>query len=304
MNFKKRSLGRGLSDLGLGALLGDMQAPATAVDNPVISVVSEENASSVDGQLKMLPIDVLIPGKYQPRKIMAAEALEELASSIRKQGVIQPIVVRPLENNQYEIIAGERRWRAAQLAELRYIPAIIRNITDETAMLMALIENIQRRDLNVIEEANALNRLMSEFNMTHQAVADAVGKSRTNVTNLLRLLNLSSDVRGLVEQGQLEMGHARALLTLSEEQQTHAANAIVARALSVRETEDLIRRMSLAKHDNLKLNPQKIVSHPAENQLSEKLGAKVSIIQNAKGRGKLVIEFYTQKELESILTRL
>src|SRR3989338_5809092 len=238
---KKRGLGKGLSDLGLGALLGDLQIPAT----PIIPINEfEEKNISTDDQLKKLPIHSLIPGKYQPRKIIAPEALEELANSIRTQGIIQPIVVRPIANNQYEIIAGERRWRAAKLAKLTYIPAIIRDITDETAMLMALIENIQRRDLNVMEEAGALNRLMNEFNMTHQAVADAVGKSRTNVTNILRLLNLNASVRELLEQGQLEMGHARALLTLNEEQQSHAANVIITRKLSVRETEELVRKMT------------------------------------------------------------
>ncbi|MCX7125494.1 MAG: ParB/RepB/Spo0J family partition protein, partial [Gammaproteobacteria bacterium] len=274
MNIKKRGLGRGLSDLGLGALLGDLQSPATSIDIPetMTPIESPENTPSIDGQLKRLPIDVLTPGKYQPRKIMAPEALEELANSIRKQGVIQPIVVRPIDNHRYEIIAGERRWRAAQLAELNYIPAIVREISDEAAMLIALIENIQRRDLNVIEEANALNRLMSEFKMTHQDVADAVGKSRTAVTNILRLLKLNSDVRGLVENGLLEMGHARTLLTLDEEQQSHAANIIIARALSVRETEDLIRKMMTVTPLNAIEKSSKIILHTLQDSLMQKLG--------------------------------
>ena|SRR3990167_3178832 len=305
MNLKKRGLGKGLSDLGLGALLGDLQTPVTAIDNnpePIASITPSKNIADIDGQLKKLPIDCLKPGKYQPRKIMAPEALEELANSIRKQGVIQPIVVRPIDNNYYEIIAGERRWRAAQLAGLNYIPAIIREINDEAAMVMALIENIQRRDLNVIEEANALNRLMSEFNMTHQEVADAVGKSRTNVTNLLRLLKLNSTVLSLVENGKLEMGHARTLLVLDGAQQTQAANIIIARALSVRETEDLTRKMMQVSIENTK--SPKIVLHTLQDRLMQKLGTKIAITQNAQGRGKLVIQYKNEKELEAILARI
>lgn len=312
MNIKKRGLGKGLSDLGLGALLGDLQRPATAITDSeliptTVTVSTSENSDNVipvDGQLKKLPIHALKPGKYQPRKMMAPEALEELANSIRSQGVIQPIVVRPLSNNQYEIIAGERRWRAAQLAGLEYIPAVIREINDETAMLMALIENIQRRDLNIMEEANALNRLMSEFQMTHQAVADAVGKSRTNVTNILRLLKLNAEVRSLVENEKLEMGHARALLILDEEKQSAAAHIIIARGLSVRETEDLIRKMMSTSTENASAPSQKIVLHTLQDRLSQKLGVKVSIIQNAKGRGKLTIEYRNEKELENVLTHL
>ncbi|MCX7121926.1 MAG: ParB/RepB/Spo0J family partition protein [Gammaproteobacteria bacterium] len=303
MNFKKRGLGKGLSDLGLGALLGDLQAPTTTIDNN-LEIISTDNTSNLDGELKKLPINCLQPGKYQPRKIMAPEALEELANSIRNQGIIQPIVVRPINHNQYEIIAGERRWRAAQLAGLEYIPAIIREINDEAAMLMALIENIQRRDLNVIEEATALNRLMSEFSMTHQDVADAVGKSRTNVTNLLRLLKLNSFVLSLVENGQLEMGHARALLTLDQEQQNHAANVIVSKALSVRETEDLIRKMMQVNSENTESKSEKIILHAMQDRLMQKLGAKVFINQNAKGRGKLIIQYKNEKELEAILARI
>ncbi len=306
MNIKKRGLGKGLSDLGLGALLGDLQRPAAAIsDSELIpTILSSGNAISVDGQLKKLPMDALKPGKYQPRKMMAPEALEELANSIRNQGVIQPIIVRPIAHNHYEIIAGERRWRAAQLAQLSYIPAIIRDITDETAMLMALIENIQRRDLNVIEEANALNRLMNEFQMTHQAVADAVGKSRTNITNILRLLKLNARVRGFVETEKLEMGHARALLVLEEEKQNHVADIIIARGLSVRETEDLIRKMMSVSSENNFTSSEKIVLHTLQDRLMQKLGVKVSVTQNAKGRGKLIIEYNNEKELENLLSHL
>lgn len=306
MNIKKRGLGKGLSDLGLGALLGDLKVEPTSVEaamNAIIPETSYEEPSPIDGQLKKLPIDVLKPGKYQPRKHIAQEALEELAHSIRSQGVIQPIVVRPIENHLYEIIAGERRWRAAQLAGLTYIPAIIRDINDEAAMLMALIENIQRRDLNVVEEASALNRLMNEFNLTHQEVADAVGKSRTNVTNILRLLNLNPSVRGLLEQGQLEMGHARALLTLNEEQQSHAANVIITRKLSVRETEELVRKMTSdnSPHDTA---PQKTVLHDLQDQLSQFLSVDVAVTQNAKGNGKLVISYKSEDELNRILSKI
>jgi ParB family chromosome partitioning protein len=306
MNIKKRGLGKGLSDLGLGALLGDLNTAPTPVIETNVSqsqYLSTENTTPADGQLKKLPITSLKPGKYQPRKVMTPEALEELASSIRTQGVIQPIVVRPIENNQYEIIAGERRWRAAQLAELNYIPAIIRELNDESAMLIALIENIQRRDLNVMEEANALNRLMNEFQLTHQAVAEAVGKSRTAVTNILRLLKLNFNVRKLVESEQLEMGHARALLVLDEEKQTAAANIIMARQLSVRDTEVLVRKMMDGVSDSNSMPAQNTILHTLQDRLTQKLGAKVSVAQNNKGRGKIVIRYRNEKELESLLSR-
>ena len=307
MNIKKRGLGKGLSDLGLSALLGDLKTSPTAIsefESVSIATAPSEDTISVDGQLKKLPIDALKPGKYQPRKMMAPEALEELANSIRNQGVIQPIIVRPIGNHQYEIIAGERRWRAAQLAELTYIPAIIREISDESAMLIALIENIQRRDLNVIEEAFALNRLMTEFQMTHQAVADAVGKSRTTVTNILRLLKLNSEVRALVENEKIEMGHARALLTLDEEKQSDAANIIVSRGLSVRETEDLIRKMMSAQPSEQYSKHEKTTLHTLQDRLSQKMGVKVSVFQNAKGRGKLIFEYKNERELENILAKM
>lgn len=306
MNIKKRGLGKGLSDLGLGALLGDLNtAPTPVIETNVAQsqYLPTENTTPLDGQLKKLPITSLKPGKYQPRKVMTPEALEELASSIRTQGVIQPIVVRPIENNQYEIIAGERRWRAAQLAELNYIPAIVRELSDESAMLIALIENIQRRDLNIMEEANALNRLMNEFELTHQAVAEAVGKSRTAVTNILRLLKLNFNVRKLVESEQLEMGHARALLVLDEEKQTTAANIIMTRQLSVRDTEELVRKMMIGVSENNAVPAQNTILHTLQDRLTQKLGAKVSVAQNNKGRGKIVIRYRNEKELETLLSR-
>lgn len=302
----KRGLGKGLSDIGLGALLGDLKQAPTAVSELMTSTESVNIEPSTEGQLRSLPIKALQPGKYQPRKIMAPEALEELANSIRTQGVIQPIVVRPLAEGQYEIIAGERRWRAAQLAALTHVPAIVRNMNDETAIVMALIENIQRRDLNVMEEAVALNRLMSEFNMTHQQVADSVGKSRASVTNILRLLKLPQDLREKVETGLLEMGHARALLTLSEDEQRHTANIIIAKQLSVRETEELIRDQQLNPSSGASVNKttHKIILHDVQNQLTTRLGVKVAVSQNAKGRGRIVIRYKNDRELEEVLAKL
>ena len=292
MNIKKRGLGKTLGDLGLNALLGDLNTPVASIEN---------TQTSVHEQLKKLPIQSIKPGASQPRKFIAQETLEELAHSIRTQGVIQPIIVRPIDNHQYEIIAGERRWRAAQLAELEYIPAIVRDMNNETAMIVALIENVQRHDLNVMEEASALNRLMTEFNMTHQVVADAVGKSRVAVTNILRLLKLPCDVHELLQQNQLEMGHARALLSLPEEKQSAAAAQIVARRLSGRETENLIRQMM--QQSSLAVTTTR--THAVlQEELHQKLGLKVSVIQNAQGRGKLVIEFQNDAELEKLLTRI
>src|SRR3990167_7483278 len=308
MNIKKRGLGKGLSDLGLSALLGDLKTPVASVDHvEAVSVsgsIPDSSPAVVDGQLKKLPISALKPGKYQPRKTMEQEALSELANSIRAQGVIQPIVVRPIDHNQFEIIAGERRWRAAQLADLHYIPAIVREINDETAMVFALIENIQRRDLNVMEEAAALNRMISEFHMTHETVAEAVGKSRAAVTNLLRLLKLNHDVRGMVESGKLEMGHARALLILTEAQQSEAASIIVLRQLSVRETEDYIRKITSANANHDNHISSKTTLHTLQSRITQKVGAKVSITQNAKGRGKIVIDYHDEKQLEQVLAHI
>lgn len=310
MNMKKRGLGKGLSDLGLGALLGDLKTAPTAIAEPVIfstPATKIEAPVSVDGQFKKISVERLQPGKYQPRKIMSPEALEELAHSIRTQGVIQPIIVRPLAKDQYEIIAGERRWRAAKLAEITHVPVIIREISDESAMVMALIENIQRRDLNVMEEAFALNRLMNEFNMTHQLVADAVGKSRTAVTNILRLLKLNAHVRGLIESEQLEMGHARALLSLDEDQQTDAANWVVLRKLSVRETESYVQKVlsgESAHFGESPLKTPKTVLAGLQERLTQQFGVKVSVMQNDKGRGKLVLQYRSEKELEHILQKL
>lgn len=294
---KKRGLGRGLGELGLSELLSDMNTAA-----PVIAAAAATTTKSSD-QLRELPIDKLRSGRYQPRKTMDPVELEELSQSIRRQGVIQPIIVRRM-NDGYEIVAGERRWRAAQMADLDHIPAIVRDISDETAIAIALIENIQRRNLNVIEEAVALHRLLTEFNLTHQEVADAVGKSRTAVTNVMRLLKLNVDVRALVEKGQLEMGHARALLALEGLQQSDVANHVVSQALSVRQTEQMIRHLQ-ESHQRPKgsktLDPDVLA---LQKRLSEKLGAVVSIRHSAKGKGRLIIHYHSVDELDGILEHI
>ena len=248
MSVKKRGLGRGLDALLSSAkpapavpvevAAPEPELPATA---PEQEVASTNSTSQTDNELRRLPIEWLQRGKYQPRKDMSEEALEELASSIRAQGVLQPVVVREIGHEKFEIIAGERRWRAAQLAQLDVIPCLVKNVADEAAVAITLIENIQREDLNAMEEAVALERLLNEFELTHQQVAEAVGKSRTTVTNLLRLNNLNDDVKKLLEHGDIEMGHARSLLALTGEVQSEAARTAVAKALTVRETEKLVR---------------------------------------------------------------
>ncbi len=288
MSLKKRGLGRGLDALlttGKPAA-----APETVVESP-------------QTELQQLPVEWLQPGKYQPRKDMSQDALEELASSIRAQGVIQPIVVRQLAPERFEIIAGERRWRASQLAGLAEVPCIRKDVPDEAAVAIALIENIQREDLNAMEEAVALQRLLSEFELTHQQVADAVGKSRVTVTNLLRLNQLADEVKTLLEHGDIEMGHARAILALPAEQQAEAGRVIAAKQLTVREAESLIRRL---------LEPapikQPVAKDPdvaaLETRLSERFGAPVSISYNRKGKGELVINYSSLPELDGILHKL
>src|SRR5690554_74149 len=237
MSSKRKGLGKGLDAL-LSAGLG-ISTPSLA---PAAGAGETTDQLPPDGKLAQIPVEFSQRGKYQPRRDMHPEQLEELAESIKAQGVMQPIVVRQIGPEKYEIIAGERRWRATQLAGVDTIPAVIRDVTDEAAIAMALIENIQREDLNPIEEAVALKRLQDEFELTHQEVAQAVGKSRTTVTNLLRLIALSEDVKTLLEHGDLEMGHARALLTLEEQEQRELARQVVAKDLSVRQTEALVRR--------------------------------------------------------------
>ncbi|HAU93577.1 ParB/RepB/Spo0J family partition protein [Alteromonas oceani] len=290
MSAKRRGLGRGLD-----ALLATSQSASRSEDG--------EAVTSQNSELRKLPIEFLQPGKYQPRKDMSPEALEELASSIRSQGVIQPIVVRLVSTDKYEIIAGERRWRAAQLAQLDVVPCLIKDVPDEAAVAIALIENIQREDLNAMEEAQALDRLMNEFELTHQEVAEAVGKSRTTITNLLRLNNLNDDVKLLVEHGDIEMGHARALLALEGESQSDAAQIVSGKALTVRDTEKLVRKIL----EPAEPKPPKEIDPDVKslvNKLSDNLGAKVSIDHNAKGKGKLVINFNDLDQLDGILSRI
>ncbi|MEL4390867.1 ParB/RepB/Spo0J family partition protein [Shewanella xiamenensis] len=291
MTLKKRGLGKGLD-----ALLSNSHAASKKHTEEVVVVDKKE-------ELIHLDLDLLQPGKYQPRKDMSPEALEELAHSIRNQGIIQPIVVRPVSNNQYEIIAGERRWRASQLAGIEKIPCIVKAVPDDAAIAIALIENIQREDLNAMEEAIALQRLMQEFELTHQQVADVVGKSRASVSNLLRLNGLNEPVKRLLEYGDIDMGHARALLAIEGEEQTNLARLVAAKELTVRETERLI---------NQTLNPPKPVETTTkdqdvcrlEQQLIERLGAKVSIAHSSKGKGKIVINYQNLAELDGILSKI
>ena len=265
---------------------------------------NEEPAAAIPkGELRKLPVEFMQPGQYQPRKIMTDDALEELASSIKAQGVIQPIVVRSVGKDKYEIIAGERRWRASQLAELDEIPCLVKEIPDEAAIAMALIENIQREDLNAMEEAVALQRLMQEFELTHQQTADAVGKSRTTVTNLLRLLSLSEICRTLLERGDIEMGHARALLSLPADEQSAIARTVVAKGLTVRDTKKLVRSAN---------QPVKVKAETAsdphieqlERAIGDKMGAPIKIQHGAKGKGKIVIQYNSLDELDGVLRHM
>jgi len=258
-----------------------------------------------DSNLRQIPVDQIRRGKYQPRTHIKQEALEDLAASIRAQGVVQPVVVRPMGQG-YELIAGERRWRAAQLAGLHEVPAVVRDIPDQAAAAMALIENIQRENLNPIEEARALHRLIQEFEMTHQQAAESVGRSRTGVTNLLRLLELGEVASRLLDEGQMEMGHARALLVLPAELQDETARKVVAKGLSVRETERLVQ--NLLKQDRHKTEVKSPAGNPdvrrLEESLSERLGAPVNIQYNNKGKGKLVIQYNSLDELDGILEHI
>ncbi|MEZ9596669.1 ParB/RepB/Spo0J family partition protein [Shewanella sp. 10N.261.52.F9] len=294
MTLKKRGLGKGLD-----ALLSTSQAASKRAD----PIAANEEQDIKNDDLITLDIDRLQPGKYQPRKDMSSEALEELAESIRAQGVIQPIVVRKVSPESYEIIAGERRWRASQLAGLSSIPCIVKQVPDEAAVAIALIENIQREDLNAMEEAIALNRLIEEFELTHQQIADAVGKSRATVSNLLRLNGLNEPVKRMLEYGDIDMGHGRALLAISGDEQTNLARLVVSKELTVRETERIV---------NKTLNETEIVEKPAkdhdvvrlETQLIERLGAKVTLTHNKKGKGKMVINYQDLAELEGIISKI
>ncbi|MBK8971082.1 MAG: ParB/RepB/Spo0J family partition protein [Hahellaceae bacterium] len=289
---------RGLGDRGLNALLSGARAKSIE-EEPTGSDLFES-----DNTLKELPVDLIQRGKYQPRRDMHAEALEELAESIRQQGIIQPIVVRPVSNGRYEIIAGERRWRASQLAGIDRIPVVIRDVSDESAIAMALIENIQREDLNPVEEAIALKRLQDEFGLTQQKVADAVGKSRTAVTNLLRLLNLSDEVKTMLEHGDIEMGHARALLSLDSVKQSQIASLIVSKGLSVRQTEALVKKTLETPVENVGIRKIDPNINRLQDDLSERLGANVQIDHQSKGKGRLIIQYTSLDELDGILAHI
>ncbi|MEC4765759.1 ParB/RepB/Spo0J family partition protein [Halomonas sp. CUBES01] len=303
---RKPALGRGLDALiGAGARRRDSLDVATgASPTPVESASTPEVApAQSEERLERLPLGQLTRGKYQPRRDIQPEALEELADSIRAQGVMQPIVVRPIGQDRYEIVAGERRWRAAQLAELDVIPAVIRDVSDEVALALALIENIQRENLNAIEEALALKRLGDEFELTQQQMADAVGKSRTQVANLLRLLALDSEVQTLLERGDLDMGHARALLTLNSAQQRQVAHEVVNNDLTVRATEALVKKMQsqpVAPPSSKRQTKSADVAR-LETQLGELLGAPVSIDHGQRGKGKVTIRYTSLEELDGIL---
>jgi ParB family chromosome partitioning protein len=306
MTTKKRGLGRGLNALLGGAA---KSAPVVPTDAPTVAVQAGAAAAEpIDGSLRKLPVDLIQRGKYQPRQDMHQESLQDLADSIKAQGVVQPIVVRPIGHDnptRYEIIAGERRWRAAQLAGLQDIPAVIREVPDRAAIAMSLIENIQRENLNPLEESRALQRLIQEFELTHQEAADAVGRSRAAVSNLLRLLDLTDEVKALVEGGQLEMGHARALLALTGGDQTQAARQVASKGLSVRETERLVKRL-LSDAAKPPVPPKRVDPdiRRLEEELAGHFGAKVNLEQGRGGKGKLVISYNSLDELDGILERM
>jgi len=301
MSGKKPSLGRGLAELS------PLLARRTA------SPEAEKPQILVGDRLASLPVDLLQRGKYQPRADMRPESLGELADSIRSRGLVQPILVRPLprpnptESQRYEIIAGERRWRAAQMAGLAEIPAVIRDVPDEDAVAMALIENIQRENLNPLEEARALLRLIEEFGLTHQAAAEAVGRSRAAVSNLVRLMELTDEVKEMLEHRQIEMGHARALLGLAtRRQQIEVATLVAKKSLSVRDTEALVRRIINPKAAE-SADPAPTVDpdiHRLETEIAEKLGAKVAFQHAASGKGKLIVSYNSLDELEGILAHI
>lgn len=289
MATKKRGLGRGLDALLGGASVSAMQEEAAKVDTR---------------ELQHLPLDLIQRGKYQPRRDMDPQALEELAQSIKNHGVMQPIVVRPVSGGRFEIIAGERRWRASQQAGLEKVPALVREVPDEAAIAMALIENIQREDLNPIEEAVALQRLQQEFQLTQQQVADAVGKSRVSISNLLRLIALPEEIKTLLSHGDLEMGHARALLGLPAEQQVEGARHVVARGLTVRQTEALVRQWLSSNETpkaEVKVDPD--ISR-LEQRLAERLGSPVQIKHGQRGKGQLVIRYSSLDELQGVLAHI
>ncbi|OTG65225.1 ParB/RepB/Spo0J family partition protein [Acinetobacter silvestris] len=289
MTTKKRGLAKGR---GLDALLGSIQKEKLQLEVQALD----------HGQLKQIDVEQLKRGAYQPRRFIDEQDLQELAASIKKHGVMQPIVIRPIddEHTPYEIIAGERRWRAAKIAGLATVPAIVRDLTDQVAIALALIENIQRQDLNPIDQALALQRFHEEFGLSHQEIADTVGKARTTVSNLLRLLSLADEIKDLMQQGQIDMGHARAILTLKAKDQLHIAKIVIEKSLSVRQTEQLVRDLSTPKQEKAK----EVSSADMEQltkKLSERFSADVKIDHNKQGKGKLVIHYHSLDELDGIL---
>lgn len=289
MTTKKRGLAKGR---GLDALLGSIQKEKLQLE-----------VQSLDhGQLKQIDVNLLKRGEYQPRRFIQEQDLQELAASIEKHGVMQPIVIRPIDDelHPYEIIAGERRWRAAQLAGLTEIPAIVRDLTDQVAIALALIENIQRQDLNPIDQAMALQRFHDEFGLSHQEIAETVGKARTTVSNLLRLLTLAEPVKELMQQGLLDMGHARAILTLKAKDQLKVAQHVIEKNLSVRQTEQLVRDFNAPKQEK----PKTVIAPDIQQltqRLSERFSADVKIDYNKQGKGKLTISYHSLEELDGIL---
>lgn len=289
MTVKKRGLAKGR---GLDALLGSIQKEKLQLEVQALD----------HGQLKQMDVNQLKRGAYQPRRFIDEQDLQELAASIKKHGVMQPIVIRPIENDEtpYEIIAGERRWRAAQLAGLTEVPAIVRDLTDQVAIALALIENIQRQDLNPVDQALALQRFHEEFGLSHQEIADTVGKARTTVSNLLRLLSLEDEIKDLMQQGQLDMGHARAILTLKAKDQLQIAKIVIEKSLSVRQTEQLVRDWNTPKQEKAK-DPLAPDVQQLTQKLSERFSASVKLDYNKQGKGKLVISYNSLDELDGIL---
>lgn len=289
MTLKKRGLAKGR---GLDALLGSIQKEKLQLEVQALD----------HGQLKQIDVNLLRRGEYQPRRFIQENDLQELAASIKKHGVMQPIVIRPIadEEHPYEIIAGERRWRAAQLAGLTEIPALVRDLNDQVAIALALIENIQRQDLNPIDQALALQRFHDEFGLSHQEIADTVGKARTTVSNLLRLLSLDDEIKNLMQQGLLDMGHARAILTLKAKDQLQIAKMVIDRNLSVRQTEQLVRDWNTPKQEKSK-DPLAPDVQQLTQKLSERFSASVKLDYNKQGKGKLVISYNSLDELDGIL---
>ncbi len=288
MTIKKRGLAKGR---GLDALLGSIQKEKLQLE-----------AQALDhGQLKQIDVSQLKRGEYQPRRFIHEQDLQELAASIQKHGVMQPIVIRPVDDSAvpYEIIAGERRWRAAQIAGLTEIPAIVRDLTDQVAIALALIENIQRQDLNPIDQALALQRFHEEFGLSHQEIAETVGKARTTVSNLLRLLSLADEIKDLMQQGALDMGHARAILTLKAKDQLQIAKIVIEKSLSVRQTEQLVRDWNTPKQDKVKQIAPDV--EQLTQKLAERFSANVKLDYNKQGKGKLVISYNSLDELDGIL---